>query len=47
VAAGDLAPMISGFLDYVSSEAPELTGDLSKSLQKGNSKDTGAEDNDG
>lgn len=32
VAAGDLAPMISGFIDYVSAEAPELLGDLSKSL---------------
>lgn len=32
VAAGDLAPMISGFINYVSTEAPELLGDLSKSL---------------
>jgi predicted transcriptional regulator len=32
VAAGDPAPMISGFLDYVSGEAPELAGQLSRSL---------------
>ncbi|PIE38968.1 MAG: hypothetical protein CSA53_03545 [Gammaproteobacteria bacterium] len=32
VAAGDLAPMISGFLDFVSSQAPELAGDLSRSF---------------
>lgn len=47
VAAGDLAPMISGFLDYVSNEAPELTGDLSKSLETERSKDTSTEGNDG
>lgn len=32
VAAGDLAPMLSGFLNYVSTEAPELVADLSKAL---------------
>lgn len=32
VAAGDLAPMLSGFLDYVSAEAPELVAELSKAL---------------
>tara|TARA_R110002110_G_scaffold406421_1_gene626530 strand:- start:379033 stop:379488 length:456 start_codon:yes stop_codon:yes gene_type:complete len=32
VSAGDLAPMISGFLNYVAEEAPELLGDLSRSL---------------
>jgi predicted transcriptional regulator len=46
VAAGDLAPMISGFLDYVSAEAPELTDDLSRSLDtaSGNDNSTGVDD---
>lgn len=43
VAAGDLAPMISGFLSYVSSEAPELLGDLSKSLRVEHPSDNNAE----
>lgn len=33
VAAGDLAPVISGFLDFVASEAPELASHLSESLR--------------
>lgn len=32
VARGDLVPMISGFLDYISAEAPEQVEDLSKSI---------------
>jgi predicted transcriptional regulator len=32
IAAGDLVPMISGFLNFVSAEAPELAGELSRSL---------------
>jgi len=32
VADGDMAPMISGFLSYVSAEAPELLGDVAESL---------------
>ncbi len=32
VASGDPAAMISGFLDYVSAEAPERAGQLSRSL---------------
>ena len=47
VAAGDLAPMISGFLDFVSVEAPELTGGLSKSLDTGSSDDNDGMDDDG
>jgi predicted transcriptional regulator len=46
VAAGDLAPMISGFLDFVSAEAPELTDNLSKSLDtpSGSDNSTGFDD---
>jgi predicted transcriptional regulator len=32
VAGGELAPMLSGFLDYVSGEAPELEPDVSRAL---------------
>ena len=32
VAGGDVAPMLSGFLDYVSAEAPELGPGVSRAL---------------
>jgi predicted transcriptional regulator len=32
VAGGDIAPMLSGFLDYVASEAPELGPQVSRAL---------------
>ncbi len=32
VAGGDMAPMISGFLDYISKEAPDQIGSLSQSI---------------
>ena len=32
VAGGDVAPMLSGFLDYVAAEAPELGPGVSKAL---------------
>lgn len=32
VAGGDVAPMLSGFLDYVSAEAPELGANVSRAL---------------
>jgi predicted transcriptional regulator len=32
VAGGDLAPMLSGFLDYVAAEAPELEPGVSRAL---------------
>ena len=32
VAGGDIAPMLSGFLDYVASEAPELGPKVSRAL---------------
>lgn len=38
VAAGDLAPVISGFLDFVSSESPELADHLSQSLGTSDSR---------
>jgi predicted transcriptional regulator len=33
LAAGELAPMISGFLNYVGTQAPELGDELSRSLR--------------
>ena len=39
VADGDMAPMISGFLSYVSAEAPELLGGVSESLGVAHSAD--------
>jgi predicted transcriptional regulator len=47
VAAGDMAPMISGFLDYLATEAPELADDLSKSLDVERAGDNSAGDDDG
>ncbi len=32
VAGGDVAPMLSGFLDYVATEAPELGSKVSRAL---------------
>lgn len=46
VARGDLAPMISGFLDYISTEAPEQAGALSKSIDLKQLGDDCAEVND-
>lgn len=46
VARGDLAPMISGFLDYVSAEAPEQVGKLSRSIDFERSGEGGSEVSD-
>jgi predicted transcriptional regulator len=43
VAGGDVAPMLSGFLDYVAAEAPELGQSVSRALEI----ETGKEDGDG
>ena len=42
VAGGDIAPMLSGFLDYVASEAPELGPRVSQALAlEAKEEDTG------
>jgi predicted transcriptional regulator len=35
MAGGDLAPMVSGFMEYVAIEAPEIEADLAQVLQPG------------
>lgn len=39
VAGGDLAPMLSGFVDYVAAESPELAGPVSRALSLQNQAD--------
>lgn len=46
VADGDMAPMISGFLSYVSAEAPELLGDLSRSVKMKRQENINSESDD-
>ena len=41
VAGGDIAPMLSGFLDYVASEAPELGRRVSRALEAQEKDDDG------
>ncbi len=44
---GDLAPMISGFINFISSEQPDIAATLSQSLQRktlSEKKDTGRSD---
>ncbi|WP_156762713.1 BlaI/MecI/CopY family transcriptional regulator [Woeseia oceani] len=46
VTAGEMAPMISGFLRYVTDEGPEMLQDLSTSLESMTAGDKGADDHD-
>ena len=39
VAGGDVAPMLSGFLDYVTTEAPELEPRVSRALALGTKRE--------
>ncbi len=46
LAAGELAPMISGFLDYLSGQAPDLGADVSRALGRPVPRQSDEQDND-